>query len=120
MKVRRLDENHDMTFGQGLASLARDQEAVAQRVRTRLYMLKGEWFLNTDAGVPYLQEITTRPADLFLTESTIRATIADTEGVASINDFSMSYDGATRVLSIETTVSTIYNSTENIKVDKTL
>lgn len=120
MKVRRLDENHDMTFGQGLASLAYDQEAVAQRVRTRLYMLKGEWFLDTDAGVPYLQEITTRPMDLFLTESTLRATIADTEGVSSIDAFSMSYNSTTRILSVETTVSTIYNSTANIKVDKKL
>ncbi|TXG97757.1 MAG: hypothetical protein E6R08_06455 [Nevskiaceae bacterium] len=117
MKVRRLDDNHDMTFGHGLANMAFDQEAVAQRVRTRLYLLFGEWFLNTDAGVPYLQQITTKPMDLFLTESIIRSTITNTEGIATIDSFSMNYNSTTRRLAVDTTVATIYGTTVNIKVD---
>ena len=50
MLVRRLDPGHDMTFGQGLANYARDDEATAQAVKTRLLLLFNEWFLDTGAG----------------------------------------------------------------------
>lgn len=120
MQVRRLDRNHDMTFGRGLSNIARDDEAVAQRVRTRLYLLFGEWFLNTDAGVPYLQKITAKPADLFYTESVIKKTILDTEGIAAITGFSMDFDRNTRKLSIEAAVTNIYGTTANVVVVKSI
>lgn len=109
-----------MTFGRGLSNIARDDEAVAQRVRTRLYLLFGEWFLNTDAGVPYLQRITAKPADLFYTESVIKKTILDTEGILAVTEFSMNFDRNTRRLTIDTTVTNIYGTTANVVVVKTL
>lgn len=117
MQVRRLDRNHDMTFGRGLASLARDQEAVAQRVKTRLYLLQAEWFLDTDAGVPYLQRITAKPTDLFYTESVIKKTVLETEGVALITEFEMDYNRETRKLAVIMTITTIYGTTANIRAD---
>lgn len=116
--TRRLDENHDMTFGRGLANFAVDAEATAQNVRTRLMLLQGEWFLDTDAGVPYLQRIAVKPADFQYAESVIKQTILDTDGIASMESFSMSYDGNTRELVINTSVKTIYGNTLNIQVRK--
>lgn len=118
MLVRRLDGNHDMTFGQGLADYATDAESVAQRVKTRLLLLKEEWFLDTDAGVPYLQEIAIKPANLPLAEAIIKRTILETEGVLEIRSFSMIYDRNTRRLNIEATVATIYEDLANIKVTR--
>lgn len=118
MLVRRLDEGHDMTFGQGIANYARDDEATAQSVRTRLMLLAGEWFLDTDAGVPYLQEIMVKPANLPLAESVIKQTILETEGVAELRAFSMNYDRETRRLTIQATVANIYGTVSNIKVTK--
>ncbi len=117
MQVRRLDRNHDMTFGRGLASLAHNQEAVAQRVKTRLYLLQAEWFLDTEAGVPYLQRITAKPTDLFYTESVIKKTILETEGVEEITAFSMGYNRETRKLQIAATVTNIYGTTNDIRAD---
>ena len=56
-QVRRLDDDHDMTFGYGLGCIAERSEACAQNVKTRLLLLEGEWFMDLTAGVPWLQKI---------------------------------------------------------------
>lgn len=116
MILRRLDENHDMTFGQGIGNFATNQEATAQAVRTRLLLLEEEWFLDTEAGVPWLQRVMVKPADLPLVEALIKAEILGTEGVQSIESFSMAFDPNTRALEIAVTVKNIYGSIQNIRV----
>lgn len=116
MITRRLDTNHDMTFGQGLANFAIEAEATAQRVYTRLQLLNGEWFLNTDAGIPYLQEILVKPENLPLAESLIKKTILQTDGIQEITAFDMIFDRATRKLDIAATVTNEFGTTQNIKV----
>lgn len=81
-------------------------------------LLQGEWFLDTSAGVPYLQNIAIKPADFPFAEAVIKQTISETDGVASIESFSMEYDGTTRELVIVTSVKTIYGNTLNIQVRK--
>lgn len=108
MLVRRLDENHDMTFGRGLANFARDAESVRQRVDTRLQLLLGEWFLDTSAGVPYLQEILVKPADTMHAESLIKRCILETDGVETIVSFELIYDANTRRAVVTAVVRTIY------------
>lgn len=115
MLVRRL-VNNDMSFGHGLSNFARDAEAVAQKVRSRLQLLRGEWMLDVDAGVPYLQEILVKPANTALAESLIKQTIIDTDGVAELRTFSLDFNRDTRILSLAATVSTIYNTTADIQV----
>jgi len=118
MLVRRLDGNHDMTFGHGLADMATQAEACAQNVKTRLLLLQEEWFLDTSAGVPYLQQIMVKPANTALAESLIKQTILGTEGVSELRGFSMSFDRNTRRMSIAATVATVYGTTANIRVTK--
>ena len=58
MKYRKLDENGDMTFGAGLDNYFIDSaEAVAQSVLTRLRMWLREWYLDTNDGTPYYQQV---------------------------------------------------------------
>ena len=115
MLTRRLDPGHDMTFGQGLANYARDDEATAQAVKTRLLMLLGEWFLDTNAGVPHLQKIMVKPSNLPLAEALIKRTILQTEGVAELRAFNMAFDRETRRLTIDATVTNTYGTVANIK-----
>lgn len=116
MMLRRLDPDHDMTFGQGLANYSRDQEATAQAVRTRLLLIEEEWFLDIEAGLPWLQRIMVKPSNLALTEALIKQTILETEGILSIETFNMTFDRNTRALTINTTVRNIYGSLQNIRV----
>lgn len=116
MRVRRIDKNHDMTFGRGRGNFADAAESVAQRVKTRLYLLNGEWFLDTTAGVPYLQKIATKPADLAYAESVLKQTILQTDGVATISQWQADLNRNNRRLSVSCNVTTIYGTTENIMV----
>jgi hypothetical protein len=120
--TRRLDANHDMQFGAGLANFCVDAEATAQNVRTRLELLQGEWFLDTSAGVPYIQNefvtkgITDKPADLAFAESAIQQEILGTDGVVSIDGFASQFSSSTRLFSVQAKVTTEFGTTENIKV----
>ena len=117
MLTRRLDANYDICFGRGLNDFARDAEATAQKVKSRLLLLAGEWFLDTSAGVPYLQQIMIKPADLPLAESLIKAAILGTDGVAELVGFATTYDAGTRKLSVTASVRTTYDDISNIKVN---
>lgn len=114
--TRRLDKDHDITFGLGLANFTKDAEATAQNIRTRLMLLQGEWFMDTDAGLPYLQRFAQKPTDLAYAESVIKKTILETEGVKALAAFSMVFDGNTRQLVVQATVTTIYADISDIQV----
>lgn len=117
MLTRRLAPGHDMAFGFGLADYASDAEAVAQNVKTRLLLLAGEWFLDAGAGLPYLRDIVIKPANIQLAQSLIKRRILETDGVASISDFAVSFDSNTRRLTVTATVKTIYEDQTKIKVN---
>ena len=117
MRYRKLDAGGDMTFGGGQTAFYRDQpEAVAQAVETRLAMRFGEWFLDTSAGTPWdtkvLGKFTSATRD-----STIRARILGTTGVAAIDSYSSTFDPDTRRFSATATISTPYGK---IKISEPL
>jgi hypothetical protein len=114
--VRRLSPTGDMMFGQGLANYARRAEACAQNVRTRLRLVLGEWFLDDDAGVPYLEQVFAPRVPLATVEAVLKGIILATTDVQAVLAFTMSLDRATRILAIATTVATIYGETINIQV----
>ena len=112
MRYRKLDENGDFSAGHGTADFFVDQpEAVGQSVLTRLRLWTGEWFLNTDEGTPYREQVlgahrrqSAGPA--------IKLRVASTEGVTSVNDFAADYDGEARALTVTAAVDTVYGETE--------
>lgn len=118
MLVRRIDEHHDMTFGHGIADMAVEAEACAQRVKTRLLLIQEEWFMDISAGVPWLQNIMVKPGNVTLAESIIKRTILQTEDVAELRSFTMTFDRNTRRMTISATVANVYGSVANIKVSK--
>lgn len=95
-----LDQNGDLALSGGDLVLIAGAEEVAQRIRIRLRLFLGEWFLAPEEGMPYWQRILghriTRPALL----SIFRQAIQDTEGVASIESLSADEDGARRSVRI--------------------
>jgi hypothetical protein len=115
--TRRPDANWDMTFGNGRNNFATGAESVRIRCQQRLWLLLGEWFLNTDAGVPYFQEIFVMPDNLAEAQAILKAQILGTEGVDSLTSFTMNYDYTTRILSVNADVLTIYD-TETVNISQ--
>lgn len=119
--MRRLDENHDMTFGRGKRNIAGTAEAVAQRLRCRLLTIRGEWFLDTDAGVPWYQPddsevypIMGRRPNMQYNEAVLKAAILETDGVQTLDSFSLTFDHATRKLTIRAAGKDVYGDDYNI------
>lgn len=84
----------------GNLSMVHDAEAVGQHVRQRLGAYSGEWFLDTTAGLPWLNDILGKAYDPAIAEALVKAEILDTEGVTEITSFSVGFDRRTRGLSI--------------------
>lgn len=75
-----------------------DAHAVGQHARQRLNSHSGEWFMDTAAGVPWLDDILGKKYDPALAEAVIKAELRATLGVTGIAEFSVRFDRVTRGL----------------------
>ena len=117
MKSRGLDKNNDLVIRKGSFFVVDEGAEVAQHVRTRLLFYLSEWFLNTNAGTPYFEEIFNKPANLATIESILKSRILNTPGVSLLIEFNMEYEGPeTRQLNISFTAQTVYGIIENEEV----
>ena len=111
MRYRRLDPSGDYTFGRSQADFLIDSpETVAQAVLTRLELSTGEWFLDTSAGTPYMDQILgTGHQTTF--DQAIKDRIINTPGVLGITNYVSTVDPVKRSISIVATIDTVYGST---------
>lgn len=107
MRVRALDANGDMTFGQGGANfLVNSPACVAQCVKTRLLLGQGEWFLDVTAGTPWSSQILGK--HVATADQAIRGVVLATQGVSAILLYASSLDPTTRKFTVTYTLDTIY------------
>ena len=114
MISRSLNTCNDLFLLNGRISTIQDGEEVLQHVRTRLLTYQGEWFLDTAAGIPYLQRILLKPANLSATESLIKSEILQTPGVDGLSSFGLEFNKTTRTLNINFTAQTTYGNVSGI------
>lgn len=115
MQQRTLTPNGDYSFGTALPFLKDTPLCVAQAIMTRLRLRSGEWFLDTNEGTHYDDQILG-----FGTQDTrdlaIRTRILDTPGVLQISEYISILDKK-RAFSVIATVDTVYGS---VKIQATL
>lgn len=112
MRVRKTDNNNDMTFGQGLSNFWIDApDGVAQVILSRLMFWQGEWFLDLNDGTPYNTKVLGKYTN-DTRDATLSARIAQTEGVNQIISFASQVNRNTRQYSMQATVETVYGVTE--------
>jgi len=108
MRYRKLNADGDMTFGHQQADFHRDTPAaVAQAVRTRLQLWRGDWFLDDEEGTPYQQAILGMHTSKSL-EPALRERILSTPGVSAIDDFQVIRDGEQRTVTVQVALTTQY------------
>jgi len=110
MRYRKLDASGDYTLGGATAFLVDSPEAVAQAVSTRLSLWQGEWFIDTSDGTPWMQEILGKIQQGRNPDAAIKQRILGTQGVVEITDYTSTFDGTTRKLSVTATLNTIYGA----------
>lgn len=111
MRVRALDANGDMTFGQSQNNfLINSSAAVAQNIQTRLLLFLGEWFIDTSDGTDWNGSVLGKYTR-GLYDKVLQARILGTPGVTSIvqGTYTSSVNAATRALSASCLVMTQFS-----------
>lgn len=113
MRYRKLSPDGDYTFGSGqLDFLIDSPEAVAQAVKTSLLLWQGEFFLNIEEGVPYMEGVIGKHSKEEA-DNTILSQITRVQGVVNIQNYQSEINPNTRKYStISGTLNTIYGMTE--------
>lgn len=93
------DTNDLFLDGDNLA-MVEDAQAVGQHARQRLLTFEGEWFLDIEAGVSWLSDILGKGYNPALAEAVVKAELLNTDGVTSIETFSVSFNRNRRELVI--------------------
>jgi hypothetical protein len=108
MRVRPMDSTGDYTIG--VPFLVNSPQCVAQCIRTRLKHWRNEWFIDTTAGTPYMEDVLAERAGKD-PDSVIQERILSTQGVTEILDYLTSFDPVNRKYTINAQVMTQYSST---------
>jgi hypothetical protein len=109
IKYRRTDPNGDYVFGSNQQSFLAGVDAVSQAVKTRLKLLKGEWWEDENEGLPLFQNILGQPGtpqNMQSADLLIQDVITNTPDVIAIKDFRGIYDN--RLYSVNCMIDTKY------------
>lgn len=112
VRVRRVDKNHDWTFGQGFSNYASESEAIAQNVQTRLWSFANDWFLDLEHGLPWLEQMG-RNVNLADWEIRIKRHVLQTDGVVKITDYEAILNPDNRKLEVYITYQDIYGKEQS-------
>lgn len=100
-----LDETGDFVFVRGA-------ERVRQQIEFQLSLWRGEWFLDTEFGTPYTEDVLGKIGAKRLTLdaaiASLRGQILSVEGVDGIVSLTYNFDQPTRKLSLNVEISTEY------------
>jgi len=103
----------DYSFGNGNTNFLNGSEAVIQAVYTRLYLLYGEWWENTEDGTPFWQKIigvSGKPQNIAAIDLIFQTRISETKGVKNIVNYSSTWDSQARKYSFTCTIDTDYST----------
>ncbi|WGM00500.1 hypothetical protein [Arsenophonus nasoniae] len=115
MRYRRETSKGDYSFGQGDNTfLTNTPDAVALAIKTRLSLWQGQWFLDSEEGMPWLQSVLGK-SYLEVYGMTIKQRILDTQGVTTLTNFNVNQNSTTRKLTITAKVKTQYGETSFIQ-----
>lgn len=101
----KLDGSNDLVMVDGDLTLTTTKsEIAAQTLGITLRTFRGEWFLNSNFGVPYLQEIIGVAKKKEIVDRIFLSTIASNVYIDNINSYTSSYDRDDRYYSMNVTV----------------
>ena len=95
-----------MVLGHGSSDFYQNSpEGVAQCVRTRLALWRGQWFIDIDEGTPWLQQIM---GHRMVVETILRERILSTPGVLAVPSFETIFDPDARTVTVTAVITTAF------------
>lgn len=96
MSSFQLDDNGDLQVIRNQITLTEGAEAVRQHLQCKLRLFRGEWFLDTTAGVPWFQEVLQKQPSFVVVQQVLKDTILSTPGVIGLLKFKFDYEAPSR------------------------
>lgn len=81
--------------------LTTKENVIAQRVQRHLLLFKGDYWLDTELGVPYYQSILGTKNSLDTVQAIFINSITEVEGVDEVTKFDIAFNESTRNVTIE-------------------
>ena len=102
LKLDNLD--HDLRIENGKFLRVNGSDEVRQRIKVSLWHYLGEYFLDTDNGVPWYEQLLGRKIDADIVSTIIRRQILLVPGVIRISSLIVQFVNVTRSYSLDTSV----------------
>lgn len=104
----KLDSTGDLDLQRNDLMWVDGAERVHQQLQIKLKLWKGEWFLNTAFGTPYLEQILGKQITLNGALAALKNSINEVDGVQEIEQFNYDFNRKTRQLNVSFSVKTPY------------
>ena len=118
MKYRKLDEDGDYVFGNNSYDYIEKDKAIAQAIKTKLYLFYGEWWEDISLGLPMFQSILGQVSNNNLRQTVILLCAEQIDKVTGVTNVdSISVDISARKLSLTIDVTTENGTTVTLEVD---
>ena len=89
MTSLKLTEGGDIAIENNSLQIISDSEEVAQKIKTVLKTIRGECFLDTTKGIPYITDVVGKNRNLNLIADLIKNEVLSIEEVDSLDSFSI-------------------------------
>ncbi len=110
MKTLKL-VNGDLCYENDSFVLIDGKDAVRQRLINAIKLDKGSWFFDPDKGIPWFEIYNKKAVSERLIRSNIEKILKADSEVESVDSLVVSFDRATRMISVTFEVTTIYGKT---------
>ena len=99
---------HDLLITGLDLSVIKGADRVRQQVLVKLRLWQGEWFLDTEFGTPYIDQILGKRVSLAGAVAALKKSILEVNAVDRITSFKYSFNRSARALSVDFECSTPY------------
>jgi hypothetical protein len=110
-----LTPSHDLDTSPLDLVLVEGADRIRQQLRVKLMLWKGEWFLDTEFGTPYLQSVLGKQLTLSGALAAIRTSVLEVAEVSKVLPLTYTFDNKTRKLTVAFKVITPYGTLEIIQ-----
>lgn len=93
-------DTHDLAITVGDLQITADDQSIRQSLKQRLLLFFGEWFLDTEKGVPYYQFILVKNPNLDVVQALLKDAVLGTPGVLELTAFEFDYAPGNRELTV--------------------
>lgn len=108
--------SHDVVIADGDVLVIDDKARIAQQAKIRLLRWRGEWFLNTRDGLPYMEHILVKNPNLLHIRELLHDELRTIGGVKRVSKLMLSMDRQNRVLTVNFALETDYGTIERVEV----